>query len=93
MEAEMIITLDDSTKYILLDEVVNNDTKYFLAVDYDEEKDATGSNYKIFAEVNEDAETYVEEVDDEDLSQELMALFTVNYSEMIDDGFKEVTED
>ena len=48
MEKDTIITLDNNVEYILLDEVEENNKKYFLAVQYSSKDNKTSNNYKLF---------------------------------------------
>lgn len=89
MEKDTIITLDNNVEYILLDEVEENNKKYFLAVQYSSKDNKTSNNYKLFEEINDNNEFYLEEVSDEKIKQVLLALFTVNYSELVDEIIKE----
>ena len=47
MDINTIITLEDETKYVLLDKVVKNKKKYFFAIKLDKE-DNPSTDYEIF---------------------------------------------
>ena len=79
MSVDEIITLDDNKEYILLFETVQNENKYFLAVEAINEEPS--EKYTIFKEINENNEICVEEVEDKALVDELIDIFEQLYDE------------
>lgn len=82
MEKDTIITLDDNTTYALLDESTINNTKYFFAVRLDENNNPT-TEYEIFECEEENEETYMSVLEDDNLKQSIMVDFTNNFLEHI----------
>lgn len=67
-----ILTLDYSDKYLLLDKIVANNEDYFLAIGVNkDETDINPDDISYFKEVDEDGATYVEEVTDPSILEEL----------------------
>lgn len=78
MKIDDIITLDDNLDYLVLDIVTLNQEKYLYCVEVDKEE-LPNANYKYLKEVEENNETYVEEVDDVNIKKTLTSMLTYNY--------------
>ena len=89
MEKDTMITLDDNTNYILLDETVINEKKYFFAVKYDETTGNPTTDYEVFEEEIEDGESYMITLEDDALKQAILIDFTNNYMHMVGDLVEE----
>ncbi len=82
MEKDTMITLDDDTMYVLLDETEIEGTKYFFAVKVDSETKNPTTEYEIFEEEVEDGDTYMSALDESDFKQAVLIDFTNNYMKM-----------
>lgn len=83
MEKDTIITLDDDTKYALLDETEIDGTNYFFGVKLDNETENPTTEYEIFEEEIEDEDTYMSALEESDFKQSVLVNFTNNYMYMI----------
>ena len=83
MEKDTIITLDDDTKYALLDETEIDGTNYFFGVKLDNETENPTTEYEIFEEEIEDGDTYMSALEESDIKQSVLVNFTNNYMYMI----------
>ena len=83
MEKDTIITLDDDTKYALLDETEIDGTNYFFGVKLDNETENQTTEYEIFEEEIEDGDTYMSALEESDFKQSVLVNFTNNYMYMI----------
>ena len=83
MEKDTIITLDDNTKYALLDETEIDGTNYFFGVKLDNETETPTTEYEIFEEEIEDGDTYMSALEESDFKQSVLVNFTNNYMYMI----------
>lgn len=84
MTKDLIITLENGIDYVLLDDTVLDNKKYFYAVALDEKEEPT-NDYKILQEIQEGNSFYVEEVEDKKLLELLIVLFTNNYVTSVED--------
>ena len=84
MEKDTIITLDDNTKYALLDKVTKNKKKYFFAIKLDKDDNPT-TNYEIFEleEINNDS--FMNLLEENELKESLFIEFTNNYIKELED--------
>ena len=78
MNKEDIITLDDNKEYLILDIIDYLNKKYLYCVLVDED-DIPTQEYKYVEVINENNETYIEEVNDEKILENLVNLVTINY--------------
>lgn len=84
MTKDLIITLDNNIEYVLLDEQVLDNKKYFYAVAIDKNEEPT-NDYVILEEFQENNKFYVKEVKDKDMLGLLVTLFTKNYVESVEE--------
>ncbi len=66
-----VITLDTDEKYMVLNETMYQENRYFLVMGMDEEKQIIESNVAILKEIKKENECYVEKVSDSKLIIEL----------------------
>lgn len=85
MEKDTIITLEDNSVYVLLDETKIEDEKYFFAVKLDENNNPT-TEYEIFKYVEEDGEVFMDTLEDEILKQSILVDFTNNFVKEIEES-------
>ena len=84
MTKDLIISLKDGIDYLLLDDTVLDNKKYFYAVALDKNEEPT-NDYKILAEFQEKNSFYVEEVEDKKMLELLITLFTNNYVNSVEE--------
>ena len=65
MDIQSIITLEDDAAYELLDKTIYQDNTYFLAELVDENEEGMGQ-YKVFKQIKENDDFYVETEEQED---------------------------
>ena len=78
MDINTIITLDDKTKYVILDKLTKNKIKYYFAIKLDEKENPT-LDYEIFELEKKDADTYMNLIEDNYLRESLFIDFSNNY--------------
>ncbi len=88
MNNDTIITLETGKEYILLDNVIVEGKKYFMAVEYKKEDNSTTNEYKFFEEINNNGDIYIQEVVDEKMLQILLAHFISNYGDMLEEDIE-----
>lgn len=64
LKPNVIITLENNKKYVLLNETEYNNKKYFLAMEVNEKKEVIPDNVAIFENVVGEKETYIEKIND-----------------------------
>lgn len=89
MEKDTMITLDDDTTYVLLDETELEGKKYFFAVRVDNETKNPTTEYEVFEEEVEDGEIYMNALDESDFKQAVLIDFTNNYMNTVGDLIEE----
>lgn len=77
MEIDSIITLDDNKEYVILDKVTINNVDYLMVVGVENEELTQDAKY-LKVEI-EGADTYVVEVEDEELLKNLTTIFASKY--------------
>lgn len=85
MEKDTIITLEDNSVYVLLDETKIEDEKYFFAVKLDENNNPT-TEYEVFKCEEDDGEIYMDTLEDEILKQSILVDFTNNFIKEIEES-------
>jgi len=78
MDINTIITLEDKSKYVLLDKITKNKKKYFFAIKLDQEENPT-TEYEIFELEKSNKDTYMDIVEDIELKDDIFLEFTNNY--------------
>jgi len=78
MEINTIITLDDNSKYVLMDKLIKNKKRYFFAIKLDNEENPT-TEYEIFELEKNNKDTYMNIVEDIELRDNIFLEFTNNY--------------
>ena len=77
MEINTIITLEDKTKYVLLDKITKDKKKYFFAIKLDGNENPT-TEYEIFELEKSSKDTYMNIVED-GIRESIFIEFTNNY--------------
>ena len=75
MNIDTVVTLEDNNKYFLADQVINDNIKYFLANLLDENEEMTEKSMIFKETINEDGKSFLEEVNDQNLNNLLIAMF------------------
>lgn len=88
MEIGNMVQLENNNKYYLVDETVQNDIKYFLANKLDDKEKIT-TDAVIFKETIKDGESYLKEVQDEEIGKYILSVFTTTLINEIEDEKKE----
>lgn len=78
MKKEDVITLDDNKEYLVLDTVELMGKQYLYTVLIDED-DMPTTDYKYFEVSDEEDGTSVVEVEDKNVLEAILNLFTINY--------------
>ena len=92
MKKGQIITLDDNEKYLLLLDTIQEGHKFFYANKLTEDEKNT-SEYEIFEETTEDGDTYMEIVEDDEVKEFLVNVFTVDMIDVVTDFEAKVNEE
>ena len=74
IKVNTIITLENGEKYVVLNETLYQNNKYYLVMGMDENKEVIQSKVAIFEQVKINEEVYVEKVNDSKLIIELTNL-------------------
>ena len=74
MEKDTVITLDDNSEYLLLENKIIDNKEYFLAVKLGENEEPT-KEYEFFEVEKEDNDNYINTLDDENKKNELIEEF------------------
>ena len=75
MKVDHIITLDNNIKYLLLDETILENKKYFYAVEVKGENEEVTNNYLFLEESYDSANVYVTVVNDKKIKLEFLKIF------------------
>jgi len=78
MNKEDIIQLEDNKEYMILDVIELEEIKYLMTVELDK-NDLPTTNYKYFEVIEEDDGNSVEEVEDKNVLETIISLFTMDY--------------
>lgn len=91
MKKGQIITLEDNEKYLLLLDTVQEEHKFFYANKLSDDEKTTNI-YEIFEETQEDGNTYMELVEDEEIKKFLINVFTIDMVDLVTDIEEKRTE-
>ena len=83
---DKIVELENNKSYVLLDETLLNNTKYYFGLRVNEKEEPT-NNYLFFEESKEGNNTFLAPIEDEDMKGLLLTVFTVNF---LDKAYDEV---
>jgi len=83
VEKETIITLDDNTKYALLDETEADNRKFYFAVKLDNATLNPTTEYEVFEEEIEDNVTYMTPLEEGNDKQAILLDFVNNYMHIV----------
>lgn len=81
---DKIVELENNKSYVLLDETLLNNTKYYLGLRVNEKEEPT-NNYLFFEESQEGNDTFLAPITDDDMKGLLLTAFTVNFLDKVYD--------
>jgi len=81
---DKIVELENNNSYVLLDETLLNNIKYYFGLRVNENEEPT-NNYLFFEETKEGNDTFLAPVEDEDEKKLLVTAFTVNFLDKVYD--------
>lgn len=82
---DKIVELEDDREYLILDETILNDKKYYYGLRLNQQEEVT-NNYLFFEEVkNNDNEIFLLKVEDSKIREVLLTAFTINYLDKVYD--------
>ena len=70
-----LVTLDDGKKYIITEEKVFENNKFYLLAGVLEDESDLNNEFQVAREVIFEGDTYLEEVDDPELLNKILPLF------------------
>ncbi len=88
MKIDTIIKLENNKKYHLIDETIQDDIKYFLANELDENENITDKSV-IFKETIQDGHSHLKEVQDEKIGKFILSVFTTTLINELEEEKKE----
>lgn len=89
MKIDTIIKLANNLKYLLLDETLIENKKYFYAVKLGDDELSLTKDYIFIEEIQKDGKVFVKKVSDKTTMEFLLTVFSKNYidyTEKIEDG-------
>ena len=81
---DKIVELSNDKSYVILEETVLNDNKYYLGLKLNKNEEPT-NNYLFFEESKVNNNTYLTPIEDEDIKSVLLTSFTMNFLEKVYD--------
>lgn len=81
---DMIVELENNKNYLILDEVLLKNIKYYFGVRLDQNDEPT-NNYLFFEESKEGNNTFLTPIEDNELKKVLLTSFTVNFLDKVYD--------
>ena len=81
---DKIVELENNKSYVLLDETVLNNVKFYFGLRLNENEEPT-DNYLFFEEIKDGTEFFLLPVENESLKNLLLTSFTVNFLDKVYD--------
>lgn len=81
---DKIVELENNKSYVILDETVLNNVKYYFGLRLSENEQPT-NNYLFFEEYQEGVDTFLAPVEEEDVKGILLTAFTTNFLDKVYD--------
>ena len=75
---DKIVTLEDNKNYVILDETVLQDIKYYYGLRLNNQEEPT-NNYIFFCEYIDGENTYLAPVEEDNIKELLLTAFTINF--------------
>lgn len=79
---DKIVELSDNKSYIILEETILNNNKYYLGLRLNKNNEPT-NNYLFFEETINNNNIYLTPIEDENIKSVLLTSFTMNFLEMV----------
>lgn len=81
---DKIITLENEKSYVILDEALLEDKKYYFGLRLDDNEEPT-NNYLFFEEYKDNDDTFLIPIDKKNMKGLLLTVFTVNFLDKVYD--------
>ena len=81
---DKIVELENNKSYVLLDETILNNTKFYFGLRVNEKEEPT-NNYLFFEESKEGSDTFLTPITDDEMKGLLLTAFTVNFLDKVYD--------
>ena len=81
---DKIVELENNRSYVILDETLLNDSKYYFGLRLNEKEEPT-NNYLFFEESIDNNDTYLTPIEDNNIKNVLLTLFTIDFLEKVYD--------
>ena len=81
---DKIVELENEKSYVLLDETLLDNVKYYFGLRLNENEEPT-NNYLFFEESKEGGNTFLTPIEDDDMKGLLLTTFTVNFLDKVYD--------
>ena len=81
---DKIVELENNNSYVLLDETLLNDIRYYFGLRLNDKEEPT-NNYLFFEESKEGFDTFLTPIVDEDMKGLLLTAFTTNFVDKVYD--------
>lgn len=81
---DKIVELENDNSYVILDETLLNNVKYYFGLRLNEKEEPT-NNYLFFEESKEGADTFLTPVEDDNMKGLLLTSFTVSFLDKVYD--------
>lgn len=81
---DKIVELENDKNYIILDETLLDNIKYYFGLRLDENEEPT-NNYLFFEESREGLDTFLTPIENENMKGLLLTAFTVNFLDKVYD--------
>jgi len=84
MKVDTIIKLTNNSKYLLLDETLIENKKYFYAVKIGNDSLSVTKEYIFIEEIQKNGKLFVKKVEDKTTNEFLLTVFTKNYTDYVE---------
>lgn len=81
---DKIVELENNKSYVILDETLLSDNKYYFGLRLNENEEPT-NNYLFFEEFKDGVNTFLIPIEDENMKGLLLTTFTVNFLDKVYD--------
>ena len=81
---DKIVELENEKSYVILDETILNNIKYYFGLRLTENEEPT-NNYLFFEESKEGDETFLTPVEEDEMKGILLTSFTINFLDKVYD--------
>ena len=81
---DKIVELENNKSYVILDETLLGDNKYYFGLRLNENEEPT-NNYLFFEEFKDEVNTFLTPIENENMKELLLTAFTVNFLDKVYD--------